>query len=769
MTTELDNLIALKLPPRIRSVHAITVTLPTDFIDVVRPFSHMPGTVALMSGGRLDCARYHIMGVFPMVTLTAKHRRTVFEVADNSGIDGNITAYPITCNPFDALQAVLRRYQLHHSARCPMESGLLGYLSYDLKDALEELPQTSIDDLQLPDLYMTLPKVLVVRDLKTNKDTLFTPLTEADADTEAAERFRRFLETIASAAEASGMSTVTASPFRTRFTSDTYMDAIETIREYIAAGDVYQVNMSQRFSANVTGKPFELYAKMFLENPAAFFAYLNPGDHQILSTSPERFIQLKPGASEAHGAGTMVVETRPIKGTRPRGDSPAADAALMDELRQSPKEDAELSMIVDLQRNDIGKVCRAGSVVVKEHKRLESYENVHHMISIVTGVLDKDNDAVDLIRATFPGGSITGCPKIRSMEIIDELEPVRRHIYTGSIGYLSFHNTMDLSIAIRTATVSNGRMVFSVGGGIVYDSNPADEYQETLDKGRTLMRSVQGRQSEPADAATCVWRDGLIQKMGDTSISIEDEGFLYGYGFFETIRVDNGTPKMLDLHMARFERAWQWCFDGPPPDITWNDVIAQVIGKNQLTCQVAAVKILAAAKKADGSALPYTLLVTSRPYRHRLLGTAAPGLRLGVYPHRRHTSLADHKTMNYMFYRMAGKWAAERHLDEALICNVDGSVSETNTANIFCRKDGRWLFPHSDHFLEGTFQTCIKGMLRDRSETLQITPVSLSELAGADAVFACNALMGVVPVIALDSTEISPDVDFCDRINNVLL
>jgi para-aminobenzoate synthetase component 1 len=184
------------------------------------------------------------------------------------------------------------------------------------------------------------------------------------------------------------------------------------------------------------------------------------------------------------------VEARPIKGTRPRGKTAAQDKSMRRELETSFKDDAELSMIVDLLRNDIGKVCAAGSVRVSEHKRVEAYENVYHLVSVVRGDLDQDKNAVDLIRAAFPGGSITGCPKIRSMEIIDELEPVRRHIYTGSIGYLGFRGTMDLSIAIRTATVTEGHLVFSVGGGVVFDSKASDEFEETLHKGQTLISAL---------------------------------------------------------------------------------------------------------------------------------------------------------------------------------------------------------------------------------------------------------------------------------------
>ena len=184
------------------------------------------------------------------------------------------------------------------------------------------------------------------------------------------------------------------------------------------------------------------------------------------------------------------IEARPIKGTRPRGKTEPEDQALRQELAHSSKDDAELSMIVDLLRNDIGKVCAPASVRVAEHKRMEAYENVYHLVSVVEGELDAGKDSIDLIEATFPGGSITGCPKVRAMEIIDELESCRRHVYCGSIGYLSFHDSMDLSIAIRTAIVCHGLLSFNVGGGIVYDSDPLDEYRETLYKGRSIVESL---------------------------------------------------------------------------------------------------------------------------------------------------------------------------------------------------------------------------------------------------------------------------------------
>ncbi|BCJ47570.1 aminodeoxychorismate synthase, component I [Actinoplanes ianthinogenes] len=442
-------------------VHTEAVELTEPFVDVVRRFAHEAGTVALLSGGTLDCARFHLLGVRPWLSLSGQRTRTTVT-------DGG-RRFDLEEDPFTALQRVLRQ------GATPLGGGLFGYLAYDLKDCLEQLPGTSVDDLGLPLMHLVAPTIILVQDRVTGTTTLRA--MQVDGEDTPVAWFKQALRAPAAPREWEPEATGQAV---SAFSRDEYLSAVAAIRRYIVEGDVYQVNMSQRFRAPFAGDPFDCFASMFAENPAPFFAYVNAGDHQIVSTSPERFLELRNG----------TVETRPIKGTRPRGRTPAEDDALRTELRESTKEDAELSMIVDLLRNDIGKVCRPGSVRVLDHKRLETYQNVHHLVSTVTGSLAPGRDAVDLLRAAFPGGSITGCPKIRAMEVIDELEPVRRHVYTGSIGYLGFDGSMDLSIAIRTATFTGGAAVFSVGGGIVYDSDAASEYEETLHKGRTLLNAL---------------------------------------------------------------------------------------------------------------------------------------------------------------------------------------------------------------------------------------------------------------------------------------
>jgi para-aminobenzoate synthetase component 1 len=269
---------------------------------------------------------------------------------------------------------------------------------------------------------------------------------------------------------------------RSTFTHRGYLNAVERVRDYIVAGDIFQANLSQRFQSGLREAPFELYQRLRRRNPAPFAAYLDFGDLAVLSASPERFLRLD--------GERRLIETRPIKGTRPRGLGPMHDAALGRALAESEKDRAENVMIVDLLRNDLSRVCRPGTVRVPELFALEHHPTVHHLVSTVVGELEPGADAIELIRAAFPGGSITGAPKVRAMEIIAELEPTRRGVYCGSIGYISSTGAMDTSIVIRTYLALRGQVYFQAGGGIVADSDPELEYRETLDKARGLIETL---------------------------------------------------------------------------------------------------------------------------------------------------------------------------------------------------------------------------------------------------------------------------------------
>lgn len=740
--------------PGIVGVRTETLVLQESFVDMAARFTHERGSVVLLSGGDLDCSRYHILALCPWLTLTGRLGKATV-VIDGSSLDVQQT-------PLDVMQTILNRCRLNpQETSGPVVAGLFGYLAYDLKDNLETLPRTTIDDSGLPQLYLVAPSLMVVHD-KSDGTTQAHALIRQDLGVASADgvlgTFRQALE---SPPQARGGFTGTGKSLQSNFSRSEYMASVQRIREYIAAGDVYQVNLSQRFDMGFDGDGYDLFKTLYRMNPAPFFAYINAGDHQIVSTSPERFI-LRNGNR---------VESRPIKGTRPRGKTPEEDRQMKTALTGSPKDDAELSMIVDLLRNDIGKVCVGGSVVVAQHKRLEAYRNVYHLVSVVEGKLAKGKDSVDLIRATFPGGSITGCPKIRSMEIIDELETLRRHVYTGSIGYISFHDTMDLSIAIRTATIFSERLVFSVGGGIVYDSNPADEYEETLHKGRTLMSVFKDARAGPAGqgvSESWVWQNGRIHRLDQASVPVTDLGLQYGFGFFETIRVEKGVVCRLPAHVDRFNRTWLTLFGGVPPDLTWENIIAQIVEKNGLGDTTAAVKILATRGDGNRGRFNGSLLVTARPYTHRLSTLGAEGLKLATYPHPHLTPLANHKTLNYLYYLQAGTWAREKGADEAVILNPDHTLSETNTANILLVSDKTVIRPRSPHVLPGVMQAAVCRRLSRLGFTIMDREIRSDAIYSADAVLLTNALMGVVPTASLDGRRLQTDPALTASLNHDL-
>ncbi len=743
-----------KIIGQITGIYTENISLNQDFLSFAARFTHNPGTVILMSGGNLDSARYHIIAAKPWLSFKC------FRDAISISINGK--TFNFTGHPFDIIREIVNHYslQLKHLDLAglpePVYAGLFGYLSYDLKDTLEKLPRTSIDDIQLPHSVFFAPSMIIVQDKITSAATLCIPVLQNKGSSSPDETLDAFKETISAGPLRKKSFSGEAAGFKSNFNKSEYMSAIKQIREYIANGHVYQVNMSQRFEMGFTGDPYSLFKTLYRNNPAPFFSFINAGDHQIVSTSPERFLKLRGD----------IVETRPIKGTRPRGKTQKEDHKLKADLQKSTKDDAELSMIVDLLRNDIGKVCAAGSVKVKQHKKLEAYSNVYHLVSIVEGRLDTGRDAIDLIEATFPGGSITGCPKIRAMEIIDELEPHRRHIYTGSIGYIGFSGSMDLSIAIRTATVYKDKIFFSAGGGIVFDSDPLDEFNETIHKGQTLMDVFKDKITR-AEPENHLWFNGRIKPVKEACVPVTDQGLLFGFGFFETIRADKGKPLYLDEHIARFNNTWRNLFENRPPDLTWDLILDEVIAKNGLTDKTAAVKILATRGDRESPPFNHTLMVMARPYIHRLAGKKYKGLKLLTYPEARQSPLASHKTLNYLYYLLAGKWAVKMGADEALILNPDKTVSETNTANIMLISGKKVLIPGSEHVLPGITQKALCLALIERGYEIEKKIVTPEDLLSSREVIISNSLMGAVPVLSIDNHNLPGPTDLCERINKV--
>jgi len=420
------------------------------FLDSVRPHS---------TRGRFD-----ILSARPYITLVTRGGMTEIRERDRPTLS--------PADPFDLLRHYLAADG--QPTELPFVGGAIGYFGYDLARRIEQLPCHARDVEAIPDMAVGIYDWAVVIDHVQRAGWLVSGGRDPRTDARWDELIALFNDT----PHATPRPPFRVGPVTCNFTPDSYRQAFSQVQRYIRAGDCYQVNLAQRFVAEAHGDHWLGYQTLRRLNPAPYSAYLNFPGARILSSSPERFLEVKQGR----------VETKPIKGTRPRAAAPEADSALARELRDSLKDRAENLMIVDLLRNDLGKVCQAGSVAVPKLFEVESFTTVHHLVSTVTGRLDDGIDAVGLLRAAFLGGSITGAPKIRAMEIIEELEPNRRGIYCGAIGWLGFNGDMDTNIAIRTMVGSDQSLRFWAGGGLVADSRADDEYQECLDKASAMLR-----------------------------------------------------------------------------------------------------------------------------------------------------------------------------------------------------------------------------------------------------------------------------------------
>lgn len=421
--------------------------------------------------------QFSYIALEPFKTLIAKN--------GNIAIDGQ----SFQGNPFLVLKTLVADYkQPTQKDLPPFQGGIAGAFSYDLYQYIESFPNEQSDALHFPDLAVGFYDVVISFDnLAQRAWVVSTGWPEKTIETRRA-RAKHRLDHVCHLitnprvyADKTAQSHCVKKNIHSHFNAQTYAEAVKRVMDYIQAGDIFEANISQCFMVQDTHLlPFDLYKRLMQKNPAPFAAYLNLGEFIVVSASPERFLKLMDG----------FVETRPIKGTRRRDPDPVVDQALADELSNSEKDRAENIMIVDLMRNDLSKVCEEHSVLVRQLCGLETYPSLHHLVSVVTGELKPQFDAVDLLLATFPGGSITGAPKVRAMQIIAEIEPTKRGIYCGSIGFIGFNGNADLSIAIRTYTIKQDCITFQAGGAVVIDSDPEDEYQETLIKSRALHHAL---------------------------------------------------------------------------------------------------------------------------------------------------------------------------------------------------------------------------------------------------------------------------------------
>ncbi|MFP4313266.1 MAG: aminodeoxychorismate synthase component I [Alphaproteobacteria bacterium] len=443
-------------------------------LEVFKRVQHLPYSLLLDSADEAHPdARHSFVACMPVEMIEAKNGIIVVTNAkEQKTIEDT--------DPFSFVQKRLQHYRLsvlQNPELPPFHGGAAGFFGYDLGRSIENLPEHSKDNPEMPDMTIGIYDQVFAWDHQTRTGML---ITHSDSEQKAEVKQQHFLNLLEQKAPSFDFEGLDIE-WNSNFTQERYEEQVQKIIDYIHAGDIFQANMSQRFDADLPQDfdAFAHYTSLREISPAPFAGFFNLGNIKISSSSPERFLTVR----------GEQVETKPIKGTRPHVEDEVLDTVYRNSLENSEKDRAENIMIVDLLRNDLSKVCRGDSVKVPKLCELESFKTVHHLVSTITAKLRQGYNALDLLRACFPGGSITGAPKIRAMEIIEELEPTRRSPYCGSLGYIGFDGNMDTNILIRTLIFQDNKVSFQVGGGIVADSNPQEEYEETLTKATGIFAS----------------------------------------------------------------------------------------------------------------------------------------------------------------------------------------------------------------------------------------------------------------------------------------
>ncbi|MFT3828445.1 MAG: aminodeoxychorismate synthase component I [Opitutaceae bacterium] len=641
---------------------------------------------------------------------------------------------------FVRLRECLQRFPAATHPEIPFTGGAVGYLTYELGAALERVQPRVPDDVGVPRACFGFYDGVIAHDHGACR----TYAVANSVHERSAAQILAGLEALVADAPSLAVQLGSASEGGavepvSNFTAAEYLERVRRVRESIAAGDVYQINLTQRFATEFRGDPYALYRRLRAASPAPFAAYLNSGDFQVLSSSPERFLRI---------AGRDV-ETRPIKGTRPRGATPAEDAHRKAELLASEKDRAELLMIVDLERNDLGRVCETGSVGVDDLCRLETHPTVHHLVATVRGRLRPECDALDAIRAAFPGGSITGAPKIRAMQIIGELETVQRGVYTGAIGWIGFDGDCDLNIAIRTIVSRGGRAYYHVGGGVVWDSKPESEFQETLDKGRAMRAALVGASpsmSQGRNFQRFALRGDELVEAAELRVSPLGDGFMFAHGLFETIRALDGRPAFLDRHVARLQDgARRLGLELPTSAEEWRERLARLAQANQLgdgSFKLVRFRDAAgAAEFAVSRGGGYAPEQYARGFRVRLAPAPRAGGMYGV------------KSLAYLENILARRAAQADGFDEVVFVDGTGALQEGAATNVFAVVGGRVLTPSLGAILPGVARGVVLESCGARAEERPLTPEIVAE---AEELFLTNALLGVMPVAEFGGRRFDP-------------
>jgi anthranilate synthase component I len=476
---QIKNLAAAGQGNIIPVCHKILADTETPVSVWLKLFKDEPYSFLLESvTGGDKVARYSFIGGRPFMTF--KSNGVSWEVSGSFPEKGD-------GDPIGKLRSLLSKYKAVHVEGLPrLCGGAVGYFSYDSVRLFENIPDKNPKEQVLDEIFFGFYRDIIAFDNREHKLLLITTI-QTDDGASIEESYKNAVHALGSLEDklavrlaSSNISIHDVRESSSTFGREQYEKAVEACKEYIRAGDIFQVVPSQRISVRVDANPFDIYRVLRTVNPSPYMYYLSLSGAQVAGSSPEMMVRVENG----------VVEMRPIAGSRPRGTSEAEDDRLAQELKNDPKEVAEHIMLVDLGRNDVGRVSEYGSVKVEEMMHVEQYSHVMHLVSNVSGTLKPDKDALDALFACFPAGTLSGAPKIRAMEIIDEIEPVRRGIYGGALGYIDFSGALDTCIVIRTVVCNSGTAYIQAGAGIVADSVPATEYDETMNKARALLTAI---------------------------------------------------------------------------------------------------------------------------------------------------------------------------------------------------------------------------------------------------------------------------------------